>query len=121
MAASNQVFDGKTWLMGQACANLSQAGLGSKEMFFLSEVPHAPIKELTTLLFLLTPVPAPRPFNDHKDDTLSNLRCHSGQTSFEGQGTIGYQVWAVRWLVTAGGYWEMLYLCFLPSGFEVLH
>ena len=38
MATSHQVFVGKTWLMGQACANLSQAGLGSGETFFLQKV-----------------------------------------------------------------------------------
>lgn len=87
------------------------------------KVLHAPIKELPrTPFLLLTPLPVPRPLNDHRDDTLSDLRGQScGQTSFKGQGTTGYPMWAVRWLVTAGGYCEILYLCFLPPGFQVLH
>lgn len=38
VATSHQVFVGKTWLMEQACANLSQAGLGSGEMFLFQKV-----------------------------------------------------------------------------------
>jgi len=38
MVTSHQVFLGKTWLMGQSCANLPQDGMGSGETFFLQKV-----------------------------------------------------------------------------------